>query len=609
MCGIVGWVDWTRDLRFEKNTISKMTATLTLRGPDDEGVWLSERVAFGHRRLSIIDLSGGAQPMVAGDGDLPVVITYGGEVYNFRELREQLVEAGHRFHTRSDTEVVLRAYLQWGVEAFAKFNGMFAFAIWDAKRSELWLVRDHLGIKPLYYYPTETGLIFGSEPKAILANPLARAELDASGVAEIFAVASAPTPGHGLYRNFHQVKPGRALRVSERGVNEYSYWSLPGELHEPRSGAAAERVRELLEDIVQRQMVSDVPLGALLSGGLDSSAVSALAARTLGVGRRLSTFSVDFPESRAEFQRTAWHDSLDEPYAQEVARHVGTDHTTILVQPEDVQKYEDTVLRARDFPGWGEMDISLYLLFTKVRRHTTVVLSGEAADEVFGGYPYFHDERAVEHPGFPWMYGKSSPSILLRREVEDAVRPLDYVEDRYHEALAEAPTVEGESERDARLRKIGYLSLTRWLPALLERNDRMSMAAGLEARVPFCDHRLVEYVWKLPWSAKNGDGLEKALLRRAIGNLLPASIANRRKSGFPANPNQGYLRSLLDRSSQLLATPNAPVFELVDPVKVRTLLEQGSALPSPRSSSSQTAGLSFLLNLDQWLRTYRVGIG
>lgn len=609
MCGIVGWVDWKRDLRFETSALLKMTRTMALRGPDDEGVWVSERAAFGHRRLSIIDLRGGSQPMAVQEGDnLLAVVTYGGEVYNFRELRAELIEHGHEFRTRSDTEVVLRSFVHWGLEAFAKLNGMFAFAIWDARRQELWLVRDHLGVKPLYYYLTETGLVFGSEPKTILANPGAVAELDSSGIAEIFAVASAPTPGHGVYRDFRQVKPGHALRISERGISDNCYWSLPARPHGDAPDRAVVHVRELLEDIVERQMISDVSLGSLLSGGVDSSAVSALAARKLGSERRLSTFSVDFPESASVFRSSAWHDSLDEPYAQEVAHHVGAHHTTVLVGPEDAQKYEEVVLRARDFPGWGEMDISLYLLFAQIRERATVVLSGEAADEVFGGYPYFHDERAVEYQGFPWMRGRSAPSILLRRDVDEAVEPSKYTRERYHEALAEAPSLTGESTSDARLRKVGYLALTRWLPALLERNDRMSMAAGIEARVPFCDHRLVEYVWTLPWSAKNLEGPEKALLRHAVADLLPASVLARRKSAFPANPNTRYLRSLRERAEDLLATPNAPAFELVDPLKVRSYLEGGVPLPSPRSASSETAGLSFLLNLDQWLRTYRVSI-
>ncbi|MFT4078474.1 asparagine synthase (glutamine-hydrolyzing) [Rhodomicrobium sp.] len=609
MCGIVGWVDWKRDLSREANTVFDMTRTLTRRGPDDEGIWTAEQVAFGHRRLSIIDLRGGAQPMVVGDSEEPLaVITYGGEIYNFRELRAELTLHGHLFRTRSDTEVILRAFLHWGTAAFAKLNGMFAFAIWDIRRRELWLVRDHFGIKPLYYYPTQNGLIFASEPKAILAHPHAVAEVDTSGIAEIFVVASAPTPGHGVYRGLQQVKPGHALKVSESGFRDNLYWSLPtGQVNDGPERATA-HVRELLEDIVEHQMMSDVALGGLLSGGLDSSAISALAARKLGTGHRLSTFSVDFPDSAGLSQRNAWHDSHDEPYAREVSSHIGSHHTTVLVKPEDAQKHEEVVLRARDLPGWGEMDISLYLLMEQIRPHATVVLSGEAADEVFGGYPYFHDEHALEFEGFPWMQGRSTPSILLRDDIERTVQPATYMKERYHEALAEAASFTGESPHDVRLRKIGYLALTRWLPALLDRNDRMSMAAGVEARVPYCDHRLVEYVWMLPWNAKNSDGIEKTLLRRAVADLLPRSVFTRRKSAFPANPDVRYQQSLRERVDDLLATPSAPVFELVEPFKVRAFLNDGVPLPSPRSAASQTAGLSFLLNVNQWLQTYRVSI-
>lgn len=608
MCGIVGWIDWRRDLREERSTIAAMIRSMALRGPDAEGSWVSRHAFIGHRRLSIIDLEFGRQPMSTVAAD-PLILSYAGEVYNFAELRRELEKTGHEFRTRSDTEVVLRSFLEWGRESFIRLRGMYGFAIWDSGRDELWLVRDRFGIKPLYYLPTSSGVIFGSEPKAIFANPTVQPELDATGIAELFALSTAPTPGHGVYKGLYQVKPGEAIRVSRRGAESYNYWSLAATEHRDSLEDSVDHVRRLLEEIVEQQMVSDVPLGGLLSGGLDSSAIAAFAARTAQRrGEKLPTFSVDFPDGQAEFIPSAWQDSWDEPFALEVSRHVGTDHRTILVTPESALMHEDAVLHSRDLPGWGELDTSLYFLFKQVREHTTVALSGESADEVFGGYPFFHNRDALAYSGFPWLLDKSSPWTLFRAEVERAIRPANYVESRYREALEEVPAIEDENEIDKRMREVSYLALTRWLPAMLDRKDRMSMATGLEVRVPFCDHHLVDYVWNLPWRYKNEGGEGKSLLRRAVADLLPQSVLRRRKSGFPSNPNRRYLASLRQRTLELLSTPSAPVFELVDPAKVAELLEQGRPLPSPRASASPTAGMSYLLNLDSWLRQYNVNL-
>ncbi|WP_134615529.1 asparagine synthase (glutamine-hydrolyzing), partial [Pseudomonas aeruginosa] len=385
MCGITGWTDWSRDLGEQRSILERMTRTLAPRGPDAEGLWLSRHALLGHRRLAIIDLENGAQPMLAEAGGR-VALTYSGEVYNFRELRAELETLGQVFRTRSDTEVVLRAYLQWGEASFARLRGIYGFALWDEREQSLWLVRDRFGVKPLYYYPTAGGVLFASEPKAIFANPEANPVLDASGIAELFALTTAPTPGHGLYKGLRQVRPGQALRFDRNGVRELVYWALRAERHEEGAEDSAERAGQLLREAVAEQLVADVPLGSLLSGGLDSSAISAFAVAALdGDARRLPTFSVDFPGEGRGFVPTPWQSSLDEPYAQLAANFLGTPHRTVLVAPEEVLEQDEAVLQARDLPGWGELDASLYLLFRQVREHTTVALSGESADEVFGG--------------------------------------------------------------------------------------------------------------------------------------------------------------------------------------------------------------------------------
>ncbi|WP_405010874.1 asparagine synthase (glutamine-hydrolyzing) [Kitasatospora sp. NBC_01539] len=608
MCGVTGWLDWDTDLRHQERLLREMTATLACRGPDADGVWLSRHAALGHRRLSVIDLDGGIQPQADADR-AGAVLSYNGELYNHTELRRELESLGHVFRTRSDTEVVLRAHLQWGRDAPRRFNGIFAYALWDTRAEELLLVRDHLGIKPLYWHAHRSGVLFGSEPKAVLANPLLPAELDAEGVAELFALPAAPSAGHGLFRGLHEVRPGHLVSVTRHATREVRYWALESRPHEDSEEATRARVRELLADAVDRQLVSDVPLCTLLSGGVDSSAVTALAAaaRERAGHGKITSFSVDFPGS-ADRTPDAWRTSLDAPYVQAAAEHIGTLHTSVLVPDDDLLDARDAVLRARDRPGWGEMDASLHLLFREVRRRSTVALSGEAADEIFGGYPYFHDAAALASGTFPWLHGRTTPAALLREDVRARVRPEEYTADAYRSELAAVPRLDGETGRAARVREVFHLALTRWLPPLLDRVDRVSMSVGLEVRVPFCDHRLVEYLWNVPWEFKAPGGRSKGLLRDAVRDLLPPQVADRPKSGYPSTPALRYTEVLTARAHDLLADPHAPVFDLVDRAVVRQHLAEGRPLPSPRTAPNPVGGLDHLVQVDDWLRAYKVGL-
>lgn len=608
MCGIAGWVDWERDLTQQRAVAQAMTDTMACRGPDAEGLWLSERAALGHRRLAVIDLEGGVQPMGAERGVDKVVLTYSGEVYNFRQLREELRSAGHRFRTRSDTEVVLRGYLEWGQRCVERFDGMFAFAVWDEGRQELLLARDRFGVKPLYYAVTDTGLLFGSEPKALLANPLFRAEVDAEGLAELFGLNKGRTPGHGVFRGLRQLLPGHTLRVDRRGLHPTGYYRLASHPHEDDLPTTAATVRGMLEDIVERQLVADVPLCSLLSGGLDSSVVTALAARGLerqGLGKPI-TFAVDFENSDAFFRPTAQRPSLDAPFVRLMVDHLGAQHTDIVLRPEDLAGQQEHTLAARDLPGHGDMDASLYLLCREVRRHSTVALSGEGADEVFGGYPWFFDQPPETVRNFPWRTTIPDISGLLSAEARERIRLDEYVADRYAEALAEVPHLEGEGAADRRIRELSYLTLSHYLPLMLDRKDRIAMAVGLEVRVPFCDHELLDYVWNIPWPMRKNGGVEKGILRAATGDLLPAKVTARRKSGFPAVQDPAYDEELMTRLEDFMADGSSPLADLVDRARLADMLkDQTLAGVGWRRSRALAKNL---LEIDGWMRRYQVRI-
>ncbi|MFC6083889.1 asparagine synthase (glutamine-hydrolyzing) [Sphaerisporangium aureirubrum] len=620
MCGICGWVDYTTDLRESRDTLAAMTATMACRGPDDEGMWASPHGAVGHRRLAIIDIEGGLQPMTGErDGETAAVLTYSGEVYNYLELREELVARGHRFTTRSDTEVVLRAYLEWGADLGSRLNGMYAFGIWDIRAEEMVLVRDRMGIKPLYYYPIPGGVLFGSEPKAILANPAARALVDAEGLRELMAFVKSPECA--VYQGMYEVRPGGVVRVSRSGVARDRYWQLESHDHPDDLDTTVRTVRELLDDIVRRQLISDVPLCTLLSGGLDSSAVTALAARALRADPehregRLRSFSVDFVGYTEHFSPDDMRDTPDTPFVHDLARYLaplGVEHNDIVLDSGDLMspRVRAAVLRARDMPiGIGDMDTSLYLLFKAIRAQSTVALSGESADEVFGGYRWFHDPVAIGSGTFPWLAAAGALRFAALEEVlaDEIQQELDLAGYRarcYRQALDEVPRLPGETGLEARMREVSHLHLTRFVQILLDRKDRMSMANGLEVRVPFCDHRLVQYVFNAPWAMKTFDGREKSLLRAAAHDVLPASILDRRKSPYPSTQDPGYEKALREEAATVLDQGPLPAALLVDPTKVRTLLTRPQ---DPSVQDDVRPALEGFLQFNNWLQTTGVHI-
>ena len=604
MCGITGWVGYARDLRQERRTIDAMTETMACRGPDASGVWTDQNAALGHRRLAVIDLPGGAQPMSLSTPNGDVAMVYSGEAYNFTDLRTELEQAGHRFATSSDTEVVLRGYLQWGDSVADRLNGMYAFAIWDARVRKLVMIRDRMGIKPFYFYPTADGVLFGSEPKAILANPLAKRIVDIDGLRELLVPVK--TPKQAVWKGMAEVEPGTIVTVDENGIRERTYWRLESKLHTDDRDTTVARVRELLDDIVRRQLVADVPECVLLSGGLDSSAITALSAKELKDPVR--TFAVDFVDQAENFTPNAMRQTMDTPYVHDVAKHVGSDHTDIVLDHNQLADLElrRKVVGARDMPlGLGDMDASLYLLFKAIRGESTVALSGESADEIFGGYRQFHDPVVQQSDKFPWIAIGDGPidttGQILTPALRSAVDPDTYMKDRYTEAVTEVGRLDGEDDFTHRMRVMSYLHLTRFVRILLDRKDRMSMAVGLEVRVPFCDHRLVEYVYNTPWSLKTYDGREKSLLRGATRDVLPESVVNRVKSPYPSTSDPQYGAAIQAHAKDLFGSGDDAFFGIVDSAALEHLvgLDPHNLAPVERTRIER------VLDLAVWMDMYR----
>ncbi|MDB5084774.1 MAG: hypothetical protein JWN30_1660 [Bacilli bacterium] len=613
MCGIAGWIDWEADLTTQRPILEAMRDTLAQRGPDDAGIWTSRSAAFVHRRLVVIDPAGGTQPMVRRYGDRNYVIVYNGELYNTAELRQDLELAGHTFRGHSDTEVLLASYAQWGPSCVERFNGIFAFSIWDEYNQTLFMARDRLGVKPLFYTQNGGRFLFGSELKTLLAHPSVQPEIDLEGLSEIFIIGPARTPGHGVFRGVAELKPGHWLLLTRQKMQTAPYWTLISEPHTDDFDTTVEQVRFLLQDAITRQLVSDVPVCTMLSGGLDSSAISAFAAIALTDQRlgTLETYSVDYLDNDIHFHTNQFQPNSDAPYAKLMTEFLQSNHHKVEIDTPELVEALKTAVVARDLPGMTDVDSSLLLFCRAIKRDATVALSGECADEVFGGYPWFHREELVNAPTFPWSRMTHIRTGVLSKQLLAQMNADDYLAERYQQALAEVPALPGENAHDARMRELFYLNLTRWMPVLLDRKDRMSMAVGLEVRVPFCDHRIVDYVWNVPWSMKSCDGREKGLLRRALQGVLPDEIVARRKSPYPKTHNPAYLSACRNWLLEILDDRTSPLLPLVDEAAIRKLAQDSHTsvdLPWFGQLMNLPQLFAYLAQVDTWLRTYKVVI-
>lgn len=610
MCGIVGWIDFRRGLATESEVIQTMADKLLPRGPDESGVWLSNQAAFGHRRLVVVDPEGGKQPMMGERDNDYYVLVYNGELYNTEEIRRLLLEKSYVFQGWSDTEVLLKAYMEWGEACLARLNGIFAFAIWDDSAQKLFMARDRIGVKPLFYTQRGSSFLFASEIKALLVHPKVSAEIDREGLAEIFAIGPARTPGQGVFAGISELKPGYSLAYDQYGISTRQYWKLVSHEHEDSFRKTLISLKELVYDAVKRQLVSDVPLCTLLSGGLDSSIITAIAADVYNnEGKNsIKTFSVDYVDNDKHFRSSGFQPNADSPWVKLVSEYLNTNHFQCEIDtPELVDGLFHAVI-ARDLPGMTDVDSSLLLFSGWIKKQATVGLSGECADEVFGGYPWFYND--FNHSTFPWSQRLDSRLDLLSDDMIDLIGLEEYVSNRYQEALDEVPLLEGESICEAQKRKLFYLNLTRWMPTLLDRKDRMSMAAGLELRVPFCDHQLVEYAWNIPWEMKDYRHREKGLLRLAMKGILPENILWRKKSPYPKTHNPSFANSVSSMTFSMLDDSESPLLPLINKANVEKLAGLVQTINIPWFGQLMNAPqlLAYLLQVNFWLQEYKISI-
>ena len=610
MCGIVGFVNYKKELPNKKNVINTMTQTLSNRGPDEEGLYLNNNVALGHKRLIVIDPQGGKQPMVQRFNQGEYIIVYNGQIYNTKELRKTLTENGFAFYSHSDTEVLLKSYIHYGKDVVNHLNGIFAFAIWNTKTEELFMARDHFGVKPLFYTEFDGGLIFASELKAIFKYPNFEKIIDSQGISELFGIGPSHTPGFTVYKNIFEIKPAHFAVYNKSGLYIEQYWKLKSKRHLEDFEETSAHLEELLKDSISRQLVSDMPICTFLSGGLDSSIITKFTSDYLQKEDMapLDTYSVDYVDNDKNFVKSDFQPNSDNYYIELMNKNCySTHHTVMLDTPELAASLKDAMI-ARDMPGMADVDSSLYLFCKEVKKEKTVSLMGECADEIFGGYPWFFREDSLNSGTFPWSIAINERKNLLNPSISSKINLKDYIDFRYNQSLSNVEILDSDSYDTAEKRKISYLTITWFMQTLLERADRMSMANGFETRVPFCDYRLAEYMYNVPWEMKAYKGREKGLLRHIMKGYLPDEIVNRKKSPYPKTFNPTYLATVKNMLTEIMKDPSRPINSLLNRDFILDILNtDGKAFSRPWFGQLMTGPqlIAYLCQVDMWLEEYR----
>lgn len=600
MCAIAGVIG----LNVEQEVMDRMLLTMKRRGPDGSGIYRDDDCTLLHSRLAIIDPDGGAQPMSLEWFGECYHLVYNGELYNTAEIRAELERLGHSFHGHSDTEVLLHGYAQWGEEVLSELNGIFAFAVWEEKKKRLFLARDRMGVKPLFYTQMAGGIVFASEVKTLLAFPEIRPRLDAEGIGQLLLLGPGRIPGSGVLKDIWEIEPGCCGMFEDGKLRVNRYWKLRDREHRENFEDTVAYVRYLVEDSIKRQMVSDVPIGCFLSGGLDSSIIAAVCADEFGT--QLDTFSVDYRENDRYFQPGKFQPNSDKAYIEAMCDHLLCRHHWTILEQEQLLECLQSATCARDFPGMADVDFSLLAFCGEIRNHVKVALSGECADEIFGGYPWYRDPQIRDVDGFPWAQNTRQRMTFLSHDVKAKIDGWEFVHSRYQQTIEQADVLLGTSPLETRMKQMVNLNFRWFMQTLLDRKDRMSMYHGLEVRVPFCDYRIAEYLYGVPWSFKDYQGREKGLLREAVRDLLPEQVLWRKKSPYPKTHHPLYTALVKAQLKLLLDKPDAAIFAIVSKEALAGLLETSALIPWYGQLMTGPQTIAYFLQLQFWLDHYKI---
>lgn len=605
MCGIAGFIR----LKHDHSTIMRMLESMKHRGPDERGTFIDGDVCLLHQRLTIIDPEKGKQPINLNWNYEEYTMIYNGELYNTEDIRKELVRLEHTFLGHSDTEVLIHAYAQWGARCLEKLNGIYAFAVWEHDAKRLFVARDRMGVKPLFYALHDNGIIFASEIKTILAHGAISPVIDKEGVGELLLLGPGRTPGRGVFKNILELMPGCCGYYAENRFVWHHYWELKDREHTETFQQTADHVRYLVTDAIERQMVSDVPIGTFLSGGLDSSLITSVCTEKMKEkGSALPTFSVGYDKNDIYFVPGKFQPNSDERYIDIMSGYLQTMHKGVMLRADALYEGLFPAVLARDLPGMADVDSSLLLFCRSIREDVKVALSGECADEIFGGYPWYRDPEVQAAAGFPWSQNTLKRQSLMRDGIFSKDEALSFVRSRYMDTVSACDILPGASPENRRVKELVNLNIRWFMQTLLDRKDRMSMACSLEVRVPFCDHRIAEYMYGVPWSFKEYQGREKGLLRYAMKDYLPYDVLYRKKSPYPKTYDPVYMTTVANHLTALIKDKSQPIHELISAKAMEQLLISDDPWPWYGQLMKTPQTIAYLLQFNSWLQQYHVDI-
>lgn len=597
MCGFFGAI--TKNINYEKAEFA--LEKMGHRGPDETDFYLNDKVYLGHNRLVVVDKVNGKQPYVFNE----LVMIYNGELYNTDKLRKMLLQRGYTFFGHSDTEVLIKMFYEYKEDCVKFLNGIFSFVIFNTQTKKIFACRDRAGVKPLFYYHKNEDFAIASEIKPFLYY-FDINTIDIDGIRQILALGPSRQDGSGIYPDVYELKAGHYLTYENGILKTVQYWNVLSEPFTKSFDDTVDITKYLVSDSIKGQLVSDVPLCTYLSGGLDSSAITAIASYHKP---DLQSYSIDYEDNSKYFAKNDFQVSQDAEFIKLMVDKFKIKHNSIIISNNDLFKNLTNSLILRDYPGMVDIDSSLLWFSRVIKNKFTVALSGECADEIFGGYPWFY--RNTNSFGFPWIRNVKERNLLLNDKYKQKLDIENYVLEKYKETLNQTPLSGEETSEEKKHKEMFYLNLKWFMQALLERKDRMTMGASLEVRVPFADHRLIEFLYNVPWDFKYRENTEKYLLRQAVKGILPKEILQRKKNPYPKTHNPEYLKMVSLALSNVLEDKNSIIYEIFDEKVVRQLLKEENkelSLPWFGQLMTQPQLIAYLYQFHKWFELYHLNI-
>lgn len=598
MCGILGWVNNKKRILNQKNLFINMLDTMSNRGNDNTGYYFKDNILLGHKRLAIIDLENGNQPFFYKN----YCIVYNGEIYNADEIKLDLIERGYEFDTTCDTEVLFKAYIEYKEKCLDLLEGIFSFAVYDEDKKSLFIARDRYGVKPLYYLKYKNNLIFSSTIKAILTSNLIKPIIGKKELTEILSLGPSKCVGSGVFRGINELRAGHYLIYKKNKIKIRRYYNIKTAACNDTYDDAREKIKTLLTDSIKRQMRSDVDIACLLSGGLDSSIITAVVAQNLN--KQLTTYSIDYVDNDKYFKKTSFTVDLDKKFIEDMSEKYNTNHIYKVITQEDLAKALEYAVDARDYPGMADVDSSLLWFSKEISKDFKVILSGECADEIFGGYPWFYRDELNDRESFPWINNLDYRQSLLNSKYKKRLNLKKFAKKEYNKMIKELP----KGDRKNKYKKLFYVNMTHFMTTLLDRKDRMTMYSTLEARVPFADTELINYLWNLPFDYKYRFNQEKYILRDAFKDILPESISKRKKNPYPKTHNPIYLKLVSNLLKKSLQDKNSVLYKVFDIDKINELLnaKDDDLLPWFGQLMTKPQLIAYLYQFDYWFKKYNI---